>query len=76
MSIELSKIPIANINAIYNSPQKFAFRGTTTPLPNDTVEFSKEKQGTSLGAKISIGLGTIGIIGLTIGLLARKKRNK
>ena len=74
MSIELNKIQIASTNAIYNSPQKVAFRGTTSPTPNDTVELSSKKNGMSNGVKIAIGLGSIGTI--VCGILLHKHFSK
>ena len=59
MSIELNKIQIANTNC---NPQKVSFRGTTSPIPNDTVEISSKKKGMSNGAKVASVLGTIGVI--------------
>ena len=74
MSIELNKIQIASTNAIYNSPQKVEFRGTTSPTPNDTVELSSKKNGMSNGEKIAIGLGTIGTV--VCGILLHKHFSK
>lgn len=74
MSIELNKIQIASTNAIYNSPQKVEFRGTTSPTPNDTVELSSKKNGMSNGVKIAIGLGTIGTV--VCGILLHKHFSK
>lgn len=62
MTNEVSKIQITNINSINNNTnQNATFRGTTDPIPNDTVEISKKK-GISNNAKIAIGLGVIGTI--------------
>ena len=62
MTIEVNKIHIANANSINNNDTlKVAFKGTTNPIPNDTVEISKKK-GVSNTAKIAIGIGVIGTI--------------
>ena len=74
MSIELNKFQTANINAIYNNPQKISFRKTTSPIPNDTVELSSKKNGMSNGVKIAIGLGSIGTI--VCGILLHKHFSK
>ena len=60
--MELNKVQIASTNAINNNSLKVAFRGATTPTPNDSVELSSKKKEMSNGAKIAIGIGTIGAI--------------
>ena len=74
MTIDVNKIQITNLNLINNTNKKVGFRGTTDPIPNDTVELSQKKKGISNGAKIAIGLGTIGaIVG---GILLHKHYSK
>lgn len=60
MSIELNKIQIANANSSNNHPQIVSFSGTSSPIPNDTVNLSSKKKGMSNVTKIAIVLGTIG----------------
>lgn len=62
MAVGLNKIQVSNTNEINSSPQKVSFRGTTAPLPNDTVELSTKKKGMSNGAKIASVLGAVGVI--------------
>ena len=63
MTIEVNKVQVTNANSITkNDTQKVAFRGTTSPIPNDSVEISSKKKGISNGAKIASILGAIGVI--------------
>ena len=62
MAIDVNKIQIANANSINNTVQKVGFRGTTDPIPNDSVELSTKKKGMSNGAKIASVLGAAGVI--------------
>lgn len=63
MTIEVNKVQVTNANSITkNDAQKVAFRGTTSPIPNDSVEISSKKKGISNGAKIASILGAIGVI--------------
>jgi len=63
MTIEVNKVQVTNANSITkNDTQKVAFRGTTSPIPNDSVEISSKKKGISNGAKIASVLGAIGVI--------------
>ena len=63
MTIDVNNVQVTNANSITkNDTQKVAFRGTTSPIPNDSVEISSKKKGISNGAKIASILGAIGVI--------------
>ena len=76
MTIEVNKIHIANANFINNNDTlKVAFKGTTNPIPDDTVEISKKK-GLSNNAKWGIGLGTLAaVVGIGIALVTKANKN-
>lgn len=62
MAIDVNKIQLTNANLINNSTQKAVFRGTTKPVPCDSVEISSKKKSISNTAKWGIGLAAIATI--------------
>ena len=76
MTIDVNKIPITDVNSIINITQKTEFKGTTAPIPNDSVEISSKKKGLSNGAKWGIGIGTLAaVIGIGITLVNKANKN-
>ena len=76
MTIDVNKIQIGDVNSINNITQKTEFKGTTAPIPNDSVEISSKKKGLSNGAKCGIGIGTlVAVIGIGITLVNKANKN-
>lgn len=76
MTIEVNKIGINNTVNSTQTNNAVAFRGTTDPIPNDTVEISSKKKGISNGTKIVSILGTVGAIIGGIFLFKHFSKNK
>ena len=76
MTIDVNKIPITDVNSIINITQKTEFKGTTAPIPNDSVEISSKKKGLSNGAKWGIGIGTLAaVVGIGIAFVSKAHKN-
>ena len=76
MTIEVNKIGVNNTIGSIQNNNIVAFRGTTNPISDDTVEISSKKKGLSNTAKWGIGLGTFAaVVGIGIAFVT-KKTNK
>ena len=76
MTIDVNKIPITDVNSINHITQKTEFKGTTAPIPNDSVEISSKKKGLSNGAKWGIGIGTLAaVVGIGIAFVSKAHKN-
>ena len=75
MTIEVNKIGVNNTVNSTQTNNTAAFRRTTAPISDDTVELSLKKKGLSNTAKWGIGIGTLATI-VGLGFLLVKKTNK